>query len=274
MPVSQVSIPSCSSLYYYDSDETNKVPLVILGANPSDLRDYDPIRPELEKKYRFIALCWPGFGGSTVDGVDFSGGAIFCHQVTLEFMQALQLPPSYFIGVAVGAYCAARVAIEHPDKVLKLILVSPTGFTPGGLLARHYAPLMSGRFAPTPLTSAKSYLGHKEKPLIQAMLERAATIQNTPSAVAVIRAVWKSLALAECDLSDRVSAIRAPTLLVFGSKDPIISPAKDGKVAKKAFGDGADFVVLEARHLPFAEIPEEFLKAILPFLGADDEDLL
>jgi pimeloyl-ACP methyl ester carboxylesterase len=273
MPVSQISIKSCPSLQYYDSDETDKVPLVILGANPSDVRDYDAIKPDLEKKFRVIAINWPGFGGSTLEGVDFSGGAIFFHQVTLEVLEALRVPPALFIGVAVGAYCAARVAIEHPDKVLKLVMVSPTGFTPGGLLARHYAPLMSGRFAPTPLTSAKSYMGHKEKPLIQAMLERAATQHSTSGAVAVIRAVWKSLALSECDLSERVSEINAPTMLIFGKNDPIISPAKDGKVARKAFGDDAEFVVLEARHFPFAEVPEEFLKVVIPFLG-DDEDLL
>jgi len=273
MPMSQLSVPSCPCLQIYDSDDQSKTPLLILGSSPSDVRDYDGIKSELERKFRIIAINWPGFGSSSIENVDFSGGAGFFHQIVLEVMETLLLPPACFMGVAVGAYCAARIAIEHPDKVLKLLLVSPTGFTAGGLMAKHFAPLMGGMFAPTPLNSAKSYLGHKEKPLIQAMLERAATLQSTPGAVAVIRAVWKSLELPECDLTDRVSAIRAPTMLVFGKNDPIISVAKDGKNARKAFGDRAEFVVLEARHLPFAEVPEDFLKSVIAFIGTD-EDLL
>ena len=273
MPVSQITLPSCSSLQYYDSDETQKTPLVILGANPSDLRDYDGVKTELDKKYRVIAINWPGFGVSSLDGEMYQGGAVFLHQLTLEFLDALKVPPAHFMGVAVGGYCAARIALEHPARVIRLVLVSPNGFAGGGLLARHYAPLMGGRFAPTPLTSAKSYMGHKEKPLIQQMLERAATVQSTPGAVSMTRAIWKSLAQPECDLTDKAGNIQAPTLLVFGKNDPLVSPAKDGKVAKKVFGDEAPFVVLEARHLPFAEVPEEFLKAVMPFLG-EDEDVL
>lgn len=275
MPISQISIPSCSNLQYYDSDELNKSPLVILGANPSDVRDYDGIKAVLEKKHRLVAINWPGFGGSSLDGDNYQGGALFLHQVMLEFLSVLNIPRACFIGVGVGGYCAMRLALEHPTKVSKLILVSPTGFAPGGLLARHYAPLMSGRFAPAPLTHAKSYMGHKEKPLIQQMLERAATIHSTPGAISMTRAIWKSLGEKECDMTERAANIQAPIMLVFGEKDPIVPPMKDGKAARRTFGDETMYVCLESRHLPFAEVPEEFLNAISPFLNAyDDDDLL
>lgn len=106
------------------------------------------------------------------------------------------------------------------------------------------------------------------------MLERAASVQSTPAAINVIRANWKSLLLPETDLTDRVAAVKAPVLLVFGKNDPVVSPLKDGKVARKAFGEAAaGFIVLEARHVPYAEVPDDFLKSIMPFLG-DDLDLL
>lgn len=162
MPVSHVNISRCS-IQYYDSDEPSKVPLVLLGANPSDIRDYDMIKPKLEKIFRVIAIDWPGFGGSPAEGHDVSGGALFFYQLVLQFLEVVGISKAIFCGTAVGAYCATRIAIEFPDKVLKLILISPTGFAPGGLLARHYASLMGGRFAPAPLTSAKSYMGHKGK---------------------------------------------------------------------------------------------------------------
>ena len=99
------------------------------------------------------------------------------------------------------------------------------------------------------------------------MLERANTIHSTPLAIGVIRAVWKSFLLPETDLTDRVAAIKVPVLLVFGKNDPIVSPVKDGKIAKRAFGGAASgFVVLEARHVPHAEVPEPFCNQVIPFL--------
>ena len=273
MPVSQITLPSCGSLQYYDSDESSKTCLVILGASPSDIRDYDGIKSSLEAKFRLITLNWPGFGGSTLDNAAIDDGALFLHQIALEFLEALTIPPAIFIGVAVGAYCACRIALERPKRVLRLALVSPVGFAIGGPLARLYAALMGSKFAPKPVTYAKSYLGHKEKPLVKQMLERAATLHSAPAAVSMIRSVWRSLSQTDCDLTLKATRIKIPVLLIFGKNDPIVPPSKDGKVAKKAFGEGAGFVVLEARHLPFAEIPDEFLKSVMPFL-CEEEDLL
>ncbi|KAH9253401.1 hypothetical protein BASA81_008752 [Batrachochytrium salamandrivorans] len=272
---SQVDLSTCC-VEYYDSDNPSLPVLVVLGPAPGDIRDFDMVKPALERKFRVVILQYPGFVGSTFEeqGETGEGGALYLYQVVLEFLEIMKLPKAMFLGVCLGAFLACKLAIEFPHLVGKLCLVSPMGFTPPGLLAKHYITLMSGRFAPNTLTAAKSYIGHKEKPLVASMLERAALVQSTPTAVNVIRAVWRSFLLPETDLTDRAAAIKAPVLLVFGKNDPIVSPTKEGKVARKAFGEAAaGFIVLEARHVPYAEVPDDFVKAVMPFLG-DDLDLL
>jgi pimeloyl-ACP methyl ester carboxylesterase len=60
--------------------------------------------------------------------------------------------------------------------------------------------------------------------------------------------------------------IAAPTLLVFGARDPVISARKDGRLAASLI-PGAKLVVMPSGHAPFAEVPEAFLAAVRPFLG-------
>jgi pimeloyl-ACP methyl ester carboxylesterase len=273
MPISHLLLPTVS-LEYYESEveDVEKPCLVILSANPSDFRDYDMIKPKLETLFHVIILQWPGFGGSKLEKDDATDdGALYFFQILLQFLENMKITKANYMGVDVGAYVTCKLAIEYPQLVNKIVLVNPCGFSPTKLLGQHYATLMSGRFAPNPLTAAKSYLGHKEKPIIASILNRAATVHSTPIAQTVIRNVWKSLLLPETELSDRGAAVRSQVLLVFGDHSPIVSPLKEGKTAKKAFGNSdAGLIILDSRHLPFAEVPDEFLKSILPFLASND----
>lgn len=161
---SHVDLSTCC-LEYYDSDDTTKPNLIILGPAPCDIRDFDQIKPTLERKFRVLILQYPGFIGSTFEqpGETGEGGVLYLFQVLLEFLETLNLQGNMVMGIGMGAYLACKLAIEYSDLVTKLCLVSPLGFTPPGLLARHYITLMSGRFAPNPLAAAKAYTGHKER---------------------------------------------------------------------------------------------------------------
>lgn len=269
---SHITLSSCC-VEYYASDDASKKALVILGGNPSDIRDFDMIKPALEQEYRVILLNWPGFGGptgTTFESGEEEGGVLFFYQVLVEFLEALRISRALYIGINVGAIVACRLAIDFPILVERLALVCPCGFAP----QKHWLTSMSGRFAPSVLSEAKRCLGHKETSIIKQMLERAASIQSSPVATRVIQQVWKSIQLSESSLVDRVAAINAPVLLVFGKNDPIVSPTKDGTIAKKAFGEAAKgVIVLDCRSAPHAEIPDQLISAILPFLS-DDYTLL
>jgi pimeloyl-ACP methyl ester carboxylesterase len=98
------------------------------------------------------------------------------------------------------------------------------------------------------------------------MLQRARTEQATPERLAMSRALWRSFGQADNDLRPIAANIRAPTLLLFGEKDPAIPAKKDGKVAAGCIPH-AQFATLPCGHASFAEVPDLFLQKVQPFLA-------
>jgi pimeloyl-ACP methyl ester carboxylesterase len=240
------------------------VPLVLLHANPGDSQDFDAIIPELSKTYRVIALDWPGYGQSSLPPRPETSGVLLFYNILLEFLAELALPPAYFIGNSIGGNAAARLASQFPERVRGLVLVAPGGFTPHNVITRSFCKLQGSRFSFSPYRFASLYLKHRS-PTTAAMLQRASTEQATTERRALNRAMWRSFAEPENDLRESAQNIKAPTLLLFGKKDPAISANKDGKVAAQCI-PSAQYVVLPCGHAPFAEVPELFLAQVQPFL--------
>jgi pimeloyl-ACP methyl ester carboxylesterase len=239
--------------------------LVLLHANPGDSRDFEAIMPVLAQHYRVLALDWPGYGASPMPLVGTVVNARFFYNVLCEFLGALALPPVLIIGNSLGGNVAARLAVESPARVRGLVLVSPGGFTSHTSITRAFCRLQGSRFALSPRAFAGWYLKHRT-PTVRAMLGRAATTQATAPSLAINRSVWRGFIEPDHDLRERATLISAPTLLLFGAHDPVIPARQDGRLAATLIA-GAKLVVMPAGHAPFAELPDEFLAEVRPFLA-------
>lgn len=244
-------------------DTGSGLPLILLHANPGDSRDFEAVIPALAKQYRVLALDWPGYGGSWIPAPD-QIDARFLTRVLREFMTALALPPAVLIGNSVGGHTAARLAIESPALVRGLVLVSPGGFTPPSWWVEAFCKLQSSRFSLSPRRFASLYTG-KRNATINAMLARARGLQAEPARIAVNRAMWQLFSRPEYSLLTAARQIKAPTLLVFGKTDPVVSAKRDGRLAASVIPEST-LVVLDAGHAPFAEAPALFLDTLTPFL--------
>lgn len=260
MPLAQ--LPS-GSVHYVDTGDG--LPVVLLHANPGDSLDFQAVIPTLADRYRVLAPDWPGYGASGPPPEDAKVDALFYYRVLREFLEALPLPPAIFIGNSLGGNAAARLAIEAPQHVRGLVLVSPGGFTRHSFLTRTLCRLQGGRWAISPRRLAGLYL-RQRTPTVERMLERADTTQAADECLAINRSVWRGFLDPEHDLRQRAAAIEAPTLLIFGAGDPVISAKRDGETAAQAIPH-ARLVVLPSGHAPFAETPRMFLNEVLPFLA-------
>jgi len=66
------------------------------------------------------------------------------------------------------------------------------------------------------------------------------------------------------DVTDRLSEIKAPTLIIAGEKDSILPPSLSGEMYKRIAG--SEYVTICTEHgTPFAR-PDEFNKAVRNFL--------
>ena len=95
---------------------------------------------------------------------------------------------------------------------------------------------------------------------------RARAHRSDADGIAIDAALWRSFTDPAHDLRARASAIRVPTLLVWGRHDPVL-PRRRAAAARGALPQ-ARYVEMDTGHVPFAEDPDGFLAAVLPFLRA------
>lgn len=265
MPV--IELPS-ARIHYQVSGAGE--PLLLLSANPGSHQDFQDIVPELSRHFRVIAPDWPGYGQSVLQGPHQASADVFL-QVFSELVQALNLPSFSILGNSVGGNVAVRYALQHPQQVSRLLLVSPGGFTPHNGLTRTFCRWMGSRYGLSPSLFAQLYL-RRRTPVVQQMLQRARTEQASVTALAVNRAVWRSFLQPQHDLRQQAQALAMPVMLVFGRYDPVIAAWLDGRVARRVL-PAAVYCVLPCGHAPFAEMPTEFLRQGLPFLSAGLPDV-
>lgn len=261
-----IRLPSGVIHYREQGHEQGKrTPMVLLHANPGDSRDYAAVMPVLAEHYHVLALDWPGYGQSGLpeqpDTVDVNR---FC-QVLEEFVSAKKLSPVILVGNSVGGLCAVKFALRFPQQVSVLVLVSPGGFTPHNVLSRAFCRLQGSALALPPHRWAGLYLKHRND-TTRAMLDRARHEQRRPGQLAVNRAIWRSFISPRGDLRTEAKGITQPVLLLFGKSDPAISATRDGKQAHLAIPH-AHLHILPCGHAAFAELPEEFCRRVLEFLG-------
>jgi pimeloyl-ACP methyl ester carboxylesterase len=240
-------------------------PLVLLHANPGDSRDYDAIVPELAKRHRVIAVDWPGYGASAAPTEDAS--AMSFAEIAIDLADALDLRDAIVMGNSVGGYAAVRLALERRERVGKLVLVDPGGFTPHNALTRFFCRLKGIEWVTRAiaLAFAKRYLRARNEH-VSAILERTDAGRHNREVVAVDAAVWRSFIRPEHDLRLSSRALTQPTLLAWGKHDPVLPLAKDGCEAKASISH-ATLATFDTGHMPFAEAPENFLATVLPFLA-------
>jgi pimeloyl-ACP methyl ester carboxylesterase len=249
-------------------DEGNGPTVLCLHANPGDSRDFDAIAPVLARRFRVIRPDWPGYGSSTAPVPPESAGALHFFDTLREFIETLKLRDVVLIGNSVGGNAAVRYALHAPANVRGLVLVSPGGFTRHNPVTRLFCRLQGNvtvnrRLAPM---FTRSYLALRT-PCTRAMIERAGSEQSSDAARRVNAAVWRSFLDPQHNLLDPARAVRAPTLVASGARDPVIPANKDGRHAAAAI-PGARQVVFACGHAPFAELPEAFLAEVLPFLDS------
>lgn len=238
-------------------------PLVLLHGAGHDRRDFAAIVPTLSRRFRTLAVDWPGFGESVVER-PASLGASVLFDVLEDVVAGLALPPAVVLGNSVGGAAAVRLAARVPSAVRGLVLVDPGGFTARDWLVRAFCRVQGTPWVRrlTGGAFARSYL-HRRSPPADDLLARLAAA--TPANHLAHAAVWRSFAEASASVEGEASQVRCPVLVVWGRHDPVLRLGREGVRVRAAFPD-ARFEVVDTGHVPFVEDPEGFLACVGSFL--------
>lgn len=243
-------------------------PLLLLHANGHDHHDFDALVPFLSCRFRTHAVDFPGHGDSPPARVEASAGR-FAAAIE-EVVDGLGLDRVAFIGNSLGGFAAASFAIRRPRQCWGLVLAQPGGFQKPSLRLA-VASRVLGRpavYRRAARRFAQRYMGRRG-PSEEAVIERAARHGESSLGATVSAALWRSFRLPEHDLRAQAAALVAPTLVVWGRRDPV-RPLKEANDVIASVPH-ARLEVLDTGHVPFASDPAGFLALVEPFLATSAE---
>jgi pimeloyl-ACP methyl ester carboxylesterase len=245
------------------SDAGAEGTVMMLPAGAHSRHDFDQLRAALPERFRTVALDWPGHGDSAA--LEGEASAMRFADLAEEAVAALAPEGAVVLGNSVGGFAAARLAIRRPQLVRGLVVVDGGGFAGRQPQARAFCALMGRprflrRFYPA---FSRFYMRPVTEADARARLAAIASTREDPG-LATVAGLWRSFASPEHDLRAEAATIAAPTLLVWGRRDPVI-PLRVGRRAAELI-PGARLAVLDAGHVPHTSDPAGFAAELVPFL--------
>ena len=166
-------------------------------------------------------------------------------------LDELEPAPHRLVGHSLGGLLAAQVAARRPALTSRLALVTPAGLPSGRGLVGHVLPLLAAlRAAP---------------PALLAVVARDAAAAGPPS---LFRGAHYAVGT---DLPPVLRRITAPTLLLWGERDPLV-PLDLASSWRGELRDARVVVVPGAGHVPMFDAPADVARALLAFLEDEGSD--
>lgn len=229
--------------------------------------------PAVAERRRAIALDLPGFGGSEMTAGDVS---ITNLAATVEQLcEHLETGPAAVVGNSMGGFVAAELAIRHPPRAERLVLVDAAGIsttdlfrTPARTLARFVVAAAQSSGAPEnalprrPGTRQLAFGAIMRHPTLlpkDLLAEQAASGFGKPGFLISFDA------LMSYDFRDRLPEIACPTLIVQGTEDMLV-PVRDAHEFRRLIPDSRELILEDTGHVPMLERPAVFNEHLLTFL--------
>lgn len=250
------------TLEYTGHGSTSGIPLLLLPGLGDSRHSFEPVLEHLPDSIRAFALTLRGHGDSThpPEGYRFRDFA-----ADIEgFMDALTLPAAVIAAHSASGFFAQRFAIDHPQRVLGLVFVGSP------LTLRHHAGLREA------WNSTFSRLADPIDPRFIRDMQASTLAKSIPQeffeilvseAMKVPARVWKQAFqyLLEEDLGAELSKIDAPTVIVWGNRDGVVS--RNDQDALVAAIKGSRLVVYDGGgHSPHWEEPSRFASDLAGFV--------
>lgn len=242
--------------------------LVLLHGYLLSSRCFEGVVPALAQHFTVIAVDSFGFGESErpVSSAAFDYSYQAYAESVLQLLEALGITQATLLGHSMGGGIAMHAATLAPALIERLILVSPA--------LRRFAMPRASQLLHLP------YLGRFafRRLLTRMLIKRAPHVSGmahlydyhwhkleTAEGRRAARAVLKMLALLP-DFSMLPTQISAPTLIIGGRRDRVITPALLTELSQEI--SGAKLCLLEeSGHAAFAESPALFLQQVEAFMG-------
>jgi 4,5:9,10-diseco-3-hydroxy-5,9,17-trioxoandrosta-1(10),2-diene-4-oate hydrolase len=280
-----VTTASGLRLHYHDAGPTDGgdgIPVVLLhggGPGASAWSNFGRNLPVFANVRRALAVDQPGFGASDkpAEHGQYFG---FSAQALAELLDELVIPRVHLIGNSLGGGTAVRFALQHPQRVGRLVLMAPGGLSLNLTSADPTEGVTRlSRFAAPPgpsrqkLTEFLRTLVFDQRLITDELIEERYAAASTPDSLRAMAAMGASFyrpeTFEEGLLWREAHRLNHPTLLIWGREDRV-NPLDGALVPLKLLRNCQLHVFGGCGHWAQLEKFDEFNRLAMDFLAADE----
>jgi 3-oxoadipate enol-lactonase len=249
----------------YTLDGPAQAPVVTLSHSlAADLAMWDPQMKALTATYRVLRYDTRGHGGT-----DAPAGAYTLPQLAEDaraLLQTLGVTKTHWIGLSMGGMIGQTLALSAPELFLSLALCDTSSRVPA-----EARPVWQERI--------KTAESQGMEPLVEPTIGRWFTApfrEQRPDVIDPVRTRIRTTsargyagccaAISQLDLTDKIAAIKLPTIVIVGEEDQGTPVAASRAIQAQIAGSQLE-IIKSASHLSNLEQPEAFTRLITSFLS-------
>jgi pimeloyl-ACP methyl ester carboxylesterase len=263
-----VALPDGETLAYVSLGNPQGRPVVLIHGYTDNARDWVPLVPYLSPSLHLILIDLRGHGRSGKPECCYTRFD-FAYDVKL-LLDALGLRRVDIVGHSMGSFVAQTFAETWPERTARVVLISSSGGTAAG-----EPPRKRKYDFETPIRQLKEPIDPDSPFMIEwwsspTKVDEDFIRRQRRDAAAIPLRVWIAIldqALDVQDLQKTLPRLKAPTLLIWGEKDPIMEEPE--RQSLRAALPAAQVKIFPGLgHNPFWEDPQACATVINAFLAA------
>ncbi|MCI5052902.1 MAG: alpha/beta hydrolase [Simkaniaceae bacterium] len=255
-----------SELYYEIHGEGH--PLLLIAGFACDHSIWQLILDELSKNFQVVIFDNRGSGQSTISDHPYSVEMLA--NDALDLVAQLEIEKPHLLGHSLGGAIAQEIAINHGDKIDKLVLANTTAqFSATNCWVKDFIEELFKQGAPRrQLIHAMIPWGFSEKfieneVVIEKMIEK---MEQNPFATTLEGYVNQAIALKKHNARDRVKEIQNRTLILSSDQD-LLTPQRESDYLHAEINSSKIFQFSECGHNPMIEQPLLFSETVSHWLS-------
>ena len=251
-------------------------PVILIHGFGGSMWQWEQQQHTLSQHFRVLTLDLPGAGLSDKPEIDYRPDQML--DFFVGFMDAVNIPQATLVGNSMGAGLAIGMALAHPTRVAKLVLIdglpqhvmekltSPSVRRALETTAPSWLVSFGNRlFGGLMTESVLSEIVHDQALLTPAVIERSKRNRQRPGFIKPLMTVRENLPLWESGFATRIGEITHPTLVIWGEEDRVFPIAVGDELHQTI--KGSRFIrIPEAGHIPQWERPDLVNQELITFI--------
>jgi pimeloyl-ACP methyl ester carboxylesterase len=251
-------------------------PVILIHGFGGSMWQWEYQQHALSQHFRVFTLDLLGAGLSDKPEIDYRPDQML--DFFVGFMDAVEIPQATLVGNSMGAGLAISMALAHPTRVAKLVLVDGL---PQHVMEKLTSPSVRRALetsAPSWLVSFGNWLFgglviesvlqeivHDPALLTPAVIERSNRNRQRPGLIKPIMTVRENLPLWESGFATRIGEITHPTLVIWGEEDRVF-PIAVGEELYQTIKGSRFIRIPKAGHIPQWERPDLVNQELITFI--------